>query len=160
MKEIQLTQGYKAQVSDKDYKRVMALGKWQAYVMYRADGSIRALYAMHSYNNRTQFLHRFILGITDSKVFVDHKDRNGLNNQRKNLRKATQAQNYHNARLSVKNTSGFKGVSPVKGNRKKPWRVDIAYGGKQYFLGYFQTAEEAAVVRKAAAKKHHKTFAN
>lgn len=46
------------------------------------------------HNSRTDYvvhdkygkLHRYLLGVTDSKILVDHIDRNGLNCQRKNLR--------------------------------------------------------------------------
>jgi hypothetical protein len=161
VREIKLTQGYTAKVSDKDYARVNAL-KWHAVVMYRNDGSIKAVYAVHtapviSGKQKQFFMHRFIRA-TDSR-FIDHKDHDGLNNQRGNLRNANRAQNFHNARTSVKNTSGFKGVSPVKGKISKPWRADIAFGGKQYFLGYFVTAKEAAQVHDKAARKYHKSFA-
>jgi hypothetical protein len=67
--------------------------------------------------------------------------------------------NFHNARISILNTSGFKGVSLAQGNRKKPWKVYIAVGSKQYFLGYFATAKEASQVHDKAAKKYHKSFA-
>ena len=103
-------------------------------------------------------MHRFILGVTSSR-FVDHRDHDGLNNQRINLRKATRMQNFHNARLSILNTSGLKGVSLAQGNRKKPWKVQIAVDSKRYFLGYFATAEEAAQVHDKAARKYHKSFA-
>jgi len=156
MKEIQLTQGYKAQVSDKDYARVVAAGAWHAAVFYRKDGTIKVVYAVSSANKS---MHRLVKSVNDPKVFVDHRNRNGLHNQRRNLRKATRMQNFHNASLSVKNRSGFKGVSLVKGTRKKPWRVDIAYNGKQHFLGYFAGAKEASKVHDRAAKRHHKTFA-
>lgn len=162
MKEIKLTQGYIAKVSDKDYARVSAL-KWHAVVMRRKDGSIKAVYAVHTApiargKQKQYFMHRFILSVTGSS-FVDHRDHGGLNNQRRNLRKATRTQNFHNARRSILNTSGFKGVSPVQGSRKKPWRVDIMLDGDHHFLGYFATAEEAAQVHDKAARKYHKSFA-
>ena len=83
MKEIKLTQGYIAKVSDKDYARVSAL-KWHAVVMRRKDGSIKAVYAVHTApiargKQKQYFMHRFILSVTGSS-FVDHRDHGGLNN--------------------------------------------------------------------------------
>ena len=40
------------------------------------------------YKNGTQktiFMHREIMGVTDPKVYVDHRDHDGLNNQKNNL---------------------------------------------------------------------------
>jgi transcriptional regulator with XRE-family HTH domain len=42
-------------------------------------------------------MHRMILGLTDPRILVDHKDRNGLNNRRTNLRVVNHAQNSCNS---------------------------------------------------------------
>lgn len=43
-------------------------------------------------------MHRVILNVTDGKIIVDHKNGNGLDNQR------------HNLRLSDKSTNAFNAV--------------------------------------------------
>lgn len=78
---------------------------------------------------------------------IDHIDGNGLNNSFGNLRKATIKQNQENLALKKNNTSGFRGVSWIK-NRKK-WRAGIEHNGKSIYLGYFDTAQEAAEVASA-----------
>jgi hypothetical protein len=45
-----------------------------------------------------------------------------------------------NTKLRRDNTSGYKGVSKDKHN----WRADIQINKKQYFLGYFNSAEQAS----------------
>lgn len=56
-------------------------------------------------------MHRFILGIADPRVQVDHDDRDGLNNQRYNLRTCTNAQNQVNKpKVRLSDTSRYKGV--------------------------------------------------
>jgi hypothetical protein len=161
MKQIKLTQGYVALVNDEDYERVNAF-KWHAYIATRKDGTIKTIYAKRNIpkingKRTTQKMHRFILGITDPKVQADHKDHNGLNNQRYNLRQATHTQNGRNTRISTMNTSGVKGVGWHKGAEK--WHARIAVDGNRIHLGNFTDKEEAAHAYDAAALKHHGAFA-
>ena len=76
------------------------------------------------------------------KALVDHKDTDRSNNRWDNLRQATHSQNQWNKRLSLANTSGFKGVSLHK--RAGKWQATISLNGKQRHLGYFDSPEQAA----------------
>lgn len=161
MKQIILTQGYVAQVSDRDYERVNKF-KWSAQVIRRKDGTILNVYAVRGFRihgkQHTQKLHRFILGVTASKVQIDHSpDPSGLNCQRENLRIATHAENNHNQRLSVNNTSGIKGVCWHKARQK--WQARIMVNGKTKHLGYFISLADAREAYDKAAKKYHGAFA-
>lgn len=84
---------------------------------------------------------------------VDHKDLNKLNNQRKNLRKATHGQNRANIPGWAK--SGYKGVYP-QGNK---WESAIRKDGKYIYIGSFDTKEEAARAYDEKAKELHGEFA-
>jgi hypothetical protein len=99
-------------------------------------------------------MHRLILGVKDRKIRVDHKDRNGLNNQRNNLRIANVVQNAGNSRKRD-NKTGFKGVS----RRGKRFMAYIGVKGKVSYLGSFDTAELASVAYEAAANKYFGEFA-
>ena len=101
------------------------------------------------------FMHREILD-APTNMQVDHIDGDGLNNMRENLRLATSSQNCHNHRISLRNTSGFKGVSRHKKSDK--WRAYIRFQGRQIWLGLFDTPEEAAAAYAAASEKFHGEF--
>jgi len=105
------------------------------------------------------FMHREILGLAyDDDRKVDHINRNGLDNRLSNLRFADPSQNAWNQGRSTRNTSGFKGVSWNKKERK--WRARITVRGHRYFLGDFATAEAAYAAYCEAAKRLHREFAN
>jgi hypothetical protein len=56
-------------------------------------------------------------------------------------------------KLNKNNTSGVRGVYPVKKNGEiVAWVAQIKFKGKMKYLGTFDTLEEAAAVRKEAEK--------
>lgn len=81
---------------------------------------------------------------------IDHKDLNPFNNQKDNLRYATQSQNSQNKK-QTNNTSGYKGVSFKK--RSGKWQAQIMKDQVAYHLGYFITAEGAACAYDKKAKE-------
>ena len=88
---------------------------------------------------------------------VDHRDMDGLNNSWDNLREATKTQNAANTRASKRNTSGLKGASYCKSAGR--FRATIGVRGKQIWLGYFDTAEEAHAAYLDAATRLFQDFA-
>lgn len=106
----------------------------------------------------TIYMHRQIaslMGIPAS-CDIDHKDRNGLNNQRYNLRPCSQFQNNGNRRKQAGCSSRFKGVS--WNPKRKKWEASIK-SGKNIFLGRFLSEIEAANAYDVAAKEHFGEFA-
>lgn len=87
---------------------------------------------------------------------IDHIDGDPNNNRIDNLREGTQSQNCSNSRRSVRNTSGYKGVSL---HHNKLWRAYVTTKGKTHWLGYFKTKEEAFSARVAAANRLHGEYA-
>lgn len=83
---------------------------------------------------------------------VDHIDGDGLNNKWGNLRDVTRSQNQRNRKINSNNNSGYPGVSYFKITKK--WRAAINIEkGKKKHLGYFDSFEEAKVVRIEAEKQ-------
>jgi hypothetical protein len=116
-------------------------------------------YIVRRNNGKFVFLHREILEMSaDDKRFVDHINGNTLDNRVENLRFASPSQNGMNAKLSKANTSGFKGVTFNK--RKEKWMAQIRFDGKNQFLGYFYTPEEAHTAYCEAATRLCGEFAN
>lgn len=157
--EIPLTQGYITIIDDEDDD--LAQYKWTAFSQ---EGKTVYAYRAKMHNReRTEIrLHRAILsrilGRTLSRLeHVDHKDGNGLNNQRSNLRLATPLQNSQNQKRRKSNNSGFKGVSWDKTRNK--WRSTIKVDGKQKHLGRFTTPELAYSAYCEASKKYFGEFA-
>ncbi len=93
-------------------------------------------------------------GCPNGKV-VDHIDHDTLDNQRINLRICTRSQNGMNR----KKDSGikFKGVTFHK--RAGKFMAQIYMNGKKYYLGVFETPEEAAMVYDKKARELHGEFA-
>jgi hypothetical protein len=87
----------------------------------------------------------------------DHKDGNGLNNTRSNLRPCTQGQNNMNQRKRKNATSRFKGVTWSAADEK--WKACITANHVQHHLGYFCDEEEAARAYDKAARSLHGEFA-
>lgn len=103
-------------------------------------------------NDKTIYLHTLIFGKKEGYE-IDHKDRNGLNNQRENLRYATSSQQKMNKGLGMNNTSGYKGVSyDVRRNLYR------AYIGTK-FLGRFHNKIDAALAYNTAASVQYGEFA-
>lgn len=88
---------------------------------------------------------------------VDHCNHDTLNNRRENLRLCTVAQNTANQRKSIRNTSGFKGVSWDRQNRQ--WEAKVCINGHRIFLGRFADLIEAARAYDAGAIKYFGEFA-
>lgn len=101
------------------------------------------------------YMHRYILGISESEIFIDHWDHNGLNNQRYNLRKASRSNNGCNRIKSKIAASKHKGV--VKHGKK--WQAACSKDKKKFHLGSFSNEIDAAKAYNEMALKLHGEFA-
>ena len=142
MKEIQLIPNKVALVDDEDYE-YLNQWKWRT----RKCG-----YTYYAVCKGVVFMHREIMYISKG-IIIDHKDRNGLNNQRENLKIVTRSEN---SKLPLKIThSGYPGVESIKPGE---WIATINLDGKKVDLGVFPTEEEAYEEVKAMDKAQEYLF--
>ena len=112
-------------------------------------------YATSTVKRKTVYMHRLIMG---NPKEIDHKDGNGLNNRRSNLRVVTHRTNVLNRGIQKNNTVGYRGVyrsNFVTKNGEPRYVATTRYKRKMIFGGYFKTIEEAALAYNKLALKYH-----
>jgi len=158
MKEIKLSQhgknkehNFVAIVDDEDFD---ALNKY-AWAVSKQGNSF---YAHRLEDKKVVSMHRQIMGISDTHILVDHRNRNGLDNQRNNLRQCNKSQNGKNRIAGKGSTSKYLGVSLFKARNK--WQSSISVDGKSIYLGLFHDETIAAIIYNDAARKYNGEFAS
>lgn len=109
MREIELTKGKVAKVSDEDFE-LLSQRLWQYGTGYAIGTTGK------DPNRKREMMHRVIMNAPKG-MEVDHIDGDGLNNQRSNLRIVTRAENLrgrHRAWGKIK----YKGVTQVRGEKE------------------------------------------
>ncbi len=158
---IRLTKGYCAVVDVEDLP-LLAPSQWQASVRRNRQGEIQKIYAQRGGAPGSVIqMHRLILGLPplgpDCLLDVDHRDGDGLNNRRRNLRVASRRQNNCNKdkpSCAGRGGSQYKGVCFRK-NRKNGWIAYIA----GVHVGCFSTEEQAARAYDTEAIRLYGEFA-
>lgn len=158
MREIRLSDGEMAIVDDADFELISGF-KWAPH----KHGN--TVYALANKTRRggakpvTIRMHRLILGLeAGDGIKVDHKNGNGLDNQRRNLRICTHSQNCCNSRKHRGTTSKYKGV--VWHKRTAKWHAQANFGGHgSKCLGVFDSEIDAALAYDHAAREHAGEFA-
>lgn len=148
MRAIRLTNGDIAIVDDEDFERV-SQHNW--YLNRKRNGP----YAITKIDGETVGMHRFILGLKKGDGLQgDHRDGDGLNNCRSNLRIATGSDNQRNQVRRVPK-HGYLGICPFG----KSWVAYIHVHSKRIHLGSYPTKEAAAVAYDKSAREVYGEFA-
>ena len=151
MKLIPLSQGKFAKVDDADFE-------WLSQWRWNAHKEGKTYYAIRQIRTGKRppptrpavRMHREILGLKHGDgITGDHKNGDGLDNRRSNLRKCTKSQNTMNSDRK-KGKYGFRGIDKTPHGK---FNARIWIDGKKKHLGAFSTASEAGECYKKAAKK-------
>lgn len=141
-----LTRGYVTLVSPMDKHHLRE--KW-----YPSSSGPGLIYVMRSGKR----LHRSILCSPDYDI--DHRNGNGLDNRRENLRGCDERQNQGNSRRRSKKpkSSSFRGVHFY--TRRQIWAAFISINNRSVGLGHFACEIDAAKAYDWAAEDHFGEFA-
>lgn len=91
--------------------------------------------------NKEIRMHRIVMDVTDSKIFVDHIFHNNYDNRKSKLRLVNNQQNCMNSSLAKNNKSGVIGVH--WNNKHGEWRATICYKKKYRIIGAYSDIEDA-----------------
>lgn len=133
-KEIQLNNGGVAIVDDDDYGRLSHARWYRASNGYAIHGE-----AKHGFKSFDK-MHRIVLG-AEKGEYVDHIDRNKLNNQKSNLRIVSAYENAQN-HPKKQGRNRFIGVQFI--TRMGLFQSRCRINGGDHFLGYFRSEIAAA----------------
>lgn len=152
MKYIIAKCGTKIMVDDEDYAAMNAI-KWFIKTSTRGlKYAVGRIYNQDFPNGKHVRMSRIIINCPPDKE-ADHRNHDTLDNRRKNLRVVTRTQGNVNRRPF--GASGYKGV--IRDNNR--WISSITVCRKRFYLGSFDSPEEAALAYNAKAKEVHGEFA-
>lgn len=142
------TKSHEAEVilDEEGYITINALGgKWTPVIKR---GSI---YLQKRFEGKIIEMHRYLMGCPVG-LYVDHINRNTLDNRFCNLRVVKNSTNLRNGNLRVNNKSGVKGVCFEKSRNK--WSAKIKVDYQTINLGRFTSKQDAIKARQDAEAKY------
>lgn len=154
-KKIPLTQGKFAVVDDEDYNDLIKY-KWYLLKGRTTFYAARDTRNLAKTKGETILMHRQILKVPKNKE-TDHKNHNGLDCRKSNIRICSCQQNQANRKQLNNKSSKYKGVYWHKLARK--WMVTIKKGYNNYYLGLFDDEKKAAKIYDKKAKELNGEFA-
>ena len=154
MKELLTSNSHVVLLDDIDYENV-SRWRWSAVRKHDVWYAIRNIYVGGGREHRKVrrvYMHRLLIDAPKG-MQVDHKNGNGLDNRRDNLRATTHQINQRNRAGPQSNSkSGVNGVYWHKQRGK--WAAMMRISGKNIPLGLYASIEQAAAARKVGEQKY------
>lgn len=125
--KFKLASGVTVSIDKKDYDTLPTKTGW--YEQKESHNNAKTSYVVHDTYGR---LHRVILGIEDPNILIDHIDRDGLNNERNNLRIVTNSENKRNQGTVSNNKFNFNGLAYEKPSGNRVGRIRVRYSTNEY----------------------------
>ena len=148
-KIIYLYSGEPVFIDEEDYAELSRY-KWYLFK------SEKWQYAIRFEGNKTIFMHRQIMRVEDSNVYVDHRNGNGLDNRKRNLRMATNSQNQYNTGKKSNSKQKYKCIRQLKSGK---FEVRMRLPNKTRLCKSVNTEQEAIALYNSLAKEYHGEFA-
>lgn len=116
-------------------------------------------YVVVTINQKKFLAHRLIFALHHGYYpkYIDHDNRDKLDNRIENLRACTQSENMRNATIRRSSRSGLKNVT--WSNQCKKWVVHLTLNERLTHIGVFEDKELAALVALEARDKYYGQFA-
>jgi hypothetical protein len=148
-----------------DYDPISGLGTWKVSPANNVKagspvGTLHCGYLVVTFKRKSYPAHRLFWLLQtglEPDGFIDHIDNNKTNNAFSNLRVATCSQNGMNRGATRANKIGVKGV--CWDAKVDKYKAQIKINGKVKHLGYFDTIEKAADVRRLYEQQIFGSFA-
>lgn len=137
-----------AKIDIEDYPKVSHL-KWylsSGYATTTTKGQRRHTVRMHQ-----------LISPAPRGAYIDHANRDKLDNRRRNLRHCSRSQNSANSKIARTNTSGYRGVCWNK--RKRMWQTSVRQG-RTLVRRLFSSPEDAARFYNETVKSLFGEFAH
>ena len=141
-------------IDDEDYPLV-SLFKWCIVKRKNLYYATSFCYNPEDKKSKGFYLHRFIM--KEPEGDIDHKNDNGLDCRKNNLRICTRQQNVSNSKKWAKATSVYKGV--YWNSQHNNWKAALKVNGKTVFCRTFKKEEDAARAYNKSAIKYLGEFA-
>lgn len=127
------------------------------FVWTKTKGSREAktFYARTSIRSKKLLAHHLVFGRMNPTLMIDHRNHNGLDNQKDNLRTATKQQNAWNTeKMKTKHQSKYKGVHFRRNKQgEKRWFVVLRKNYKTFSFGTQDSELEAVRVYNKEAMR-------
>ena len=150
---IRLFSGEYVRVDEEDYERLSQYS-WYLFKSEKWKYAIRT--ECKNGTQKTIYMHREIMGVTDPKVYVDHRDHDGLNNLKSNLRVSDNRFNQYNVGKKSNSKQKYKNIRQLSKNR---WQVRFRTPKGERVERVAYSEEDAVKLYNELALKYHGEFA-